>query len=158
MARVKSALAGALALASLACSARQLAPQPRADAALPLSVAIFRPPGRTVRLRVEVARDPAARARGLMFRQQLAADAGMVFLFEREEQHPFWMKNTLLPLDMIFVDGRGAVVGVVHDTEPMTLTPRDVDRPSRTVVEVRAGFARAHGIGVGTTFELQLPQ
>ena len=90
-----------------------------------------------------------------MFRRQLAADAGMAFLFDQEQPHPFWMKNTFIPLDMIFIDGRGTVVGVIRNAEPLTLSPRDIGRPSRTVVEVNAGFARRHGIGAGTSFELQ---
>lgn len=153
---VHGALAAALTLTTGACSTHAPTPQHRPDAALPLAVAIFHPPGRTVRVRVEVARSPAARARGLMFRRQLAADAGMIFLFEREEPHPFWMKNTLLPLDMIFIDGRDRVVGVVRNAEPLTLTPRDVGRASLAVVEVAGGFASARGITEGTAFELQL--
>lgn len=153
--RLATALVTTLALGAAACSTRGPAPRSRGDAAPPLAVAIFRPPGRIVRVRVELARDTASRARGLMFRRQLAADAGMAFLFDQEQPHPFWMKNTFIPLDMIFIDGRGTVVGVIHHAEPLTLSPRDIGRPSRTVVEVNAGFARRHGIGAGTSFELQ---
>lgn len=106
--------------------------------------------GRTVRVSVEVVRTPETRARGLMRRRQLAADAGMLFIFDREEIQSFWMKNTYLPLDIIFIDSKLRVVGVVHDAEPLTTTSRSVDKPSRYALEVNAGFAREHGIAAGT--------
>jgi len=102
-----------------------------------------------VAVRVEIARDPATRARGLMFRRQMDPDAGMIFLFERSEVQDFWMKNTYLPLDMIFIGADLRVVGVVEDAEPLTETTRTVGQPSQYVLETNAGFARRHGIGPG---------
>ena len=84
-----------------------------------------------------------------MQREQLAPDAGMLFLFDETEDHSFWMKDTLIPLDMIFVDEGGRVVGVVERAEPLTLSPREVGAPSRYVLEVNGGWAAAHGVAAG---------
>jgi uncharacterized protein len=98
---------------------------------------------------VEVARTDAERERGLMFRQKLGADEGMIFLFTESSDHAFWMKNTLIPLDMIFIAENGAVVGVVQGAEPMTTIPRSVGAPSRYVLEVNAGWSAAHAVERG---------
>ena len=98
---------------------------------------------------VELARTDAERARGLMHRASLPEDRGMLFLFDETEEHPFWMKDTPLPLDMIFVDEEGRVVGVVERAAPGTTTQRTVGVPSRYVLEVNGGWARAHGVSTG---------
>ncbi len=117
-------------------------------------VVVLLPTGRPeVRVRVELARTQDERSRGLMFREQLEADAGMLFLYEGESVHRFWMKNTLIPLDMIFISGDLRVVGVVADAAPQTETLRSVDRPSQFVLEVNGGFAAEHGITAGTEVE-----
>lgn len=99
---------------------------------------------------VELARTPDEQARGLMFRRELQPYAGMLFLYDRDARHSFWMKNTYVPLDMLFIDAKGIVVGIVENAEPVTLTSRAVDVASRHVLEVNAGFCRQHGIKVGT--------
>lgn len=104
--------------------------------------------GRAHSVTVEVAADPAARERGLMYRQRLEPDRGMLFVFDREGEQSFWMKNTLVALDMIFISGEGRVVGIVHRAEPLTLTPR-VGGPCRYVLEVVGGWAEAQGVAVG---------
>ena len=117
-------------------------------------VVVLRPPGRPeVRVRVEVARTPAERSRGLMFREELEADAGMLFIYEREGNRSFWMKNTLIPLDMLFISKEFRVVGVVENAEPETETLRRIDRPSQFGLEVNAGFVAENGITVGTEVE-----
>jgi hypothetical protein len=103
-----------------------------------------------IRVPVQVPRTPEEIRRGLMHRRHLPADHGMLFLFSRQEVQSFWMKDTLIALDIIFVTGEMTVAGVVENAEPGTLTPRTVGKPSRYVVEVNAGFARAHGIREGT--------
>ncbi len=107
------------------------------------------PSGRLAAVRVEVARTPAEQERGLMFRERLGADEGMLFVFPATGEHSFWMKNTLLPLDMIFIGEDGLVVGVVHDAQPLTTTPRGVGVPSRYVLEVNGGWSAAHGVTRG---------
>lgn len=103
---------------------------------------------------VEVARTDAERALGLMNRRALAPDAGMLFVFTESDDHVFWMKNTLIPLDMIFVGEDGRVVGVVERAEPMTVTPRGVGEPSRYVLEVNGGWAAAHEVRPGDAVRL----
>lgn len=85
-----------------------------------------------------------------MHRPGLDKGSGMVFLFEEPEIQTFWMKNTLVSLDMIFIGADMTVVGVVEKTTPGSLAPCAVDEPSQYVLEVEAGFAERHGIGAGT--------
>jgi len=117
---------------------------------------VLRPEGRPeVRVRVELARTGQEHGRGLMYREQLDADAGMLFLWEAEDIRPFWMRNTLIPLDMLFISADHRVVGIVENAEPQTDTLRQVDRPSQFVLEVNGGFAAANGIVVGTPVEFR---
>ena len=99
---------------------------------------------------VEVADTDASRQQGLMYRRSLAQDHGMLFVFPSSEEHTFWMHNTLIALDMIFLDDARAVLGVVANAAPQTDTGRGVGKPSRYVVEVAAGEAAAHAVGPGT--------
>ena len=131
--------------AALACASPK-APEPARPAP---RVIVETAAGASHAVRVEVARDEASRTRGLMERSSLAADAGMLFVFDESDVHTFWMRNTLIPLDMIFVDDAGRVVGVVERAEPLTLSPRDVGVPSRYVLEVNGGWAAAHGVKAG---------
>ena len=73
----------------------------------------------------------------------------MIFVFPASEEHTFWMHNTLLALDMIFIGEDRRVVGVVANATPQTDAPRTVGKPSRYVVEVSAGEAAAHAVGPG---------
>ena len=101
------------------------------------------------RFSTELALTDADRARGLMMRTQLAADHSMLFVFPDTEERWFWMKNTLIPLDMIFIDEAGTVVGIVERAEPQTLAPRTVGAKSRYVLEVNGGWSAANGVGKG---------
>ena len=117
---------------------------------------VLRPEGRPeVRVRVEVARTEPEHAKGLMFREHLDADAGMLFVYEDESIRAFWMKNTLIPLDMLFISADHHVVGIVENAEPQTETVRQVDRPAQYVLEVNGGFSAAHGITEGTAVEIR---
>ena len=133
------------------CACRGSAPSvDRADAPRTgARVVLESPSGRSASVAVEVARTEAERERGLMFRQKLGADEGMLFVFPESGDQAFWMKNTLIPLDMIFIAESGAVVGVVADAEPFSTTPRSVGTPSRYVLEVNGGWSAAHGIARG---------
>lgn len=108
-----------------------------------------------VAVAVEIAATPERRSLGLMFRKDLAANAGMLFIFDNAEPLNFWMKNTPLPLDMIFIGQDRHVVGIVKDATPFTTTPRGVGKPSRYVLEVNAGFSTRHGLkdGDAVSFE-----
>ena len=109
---------------------------------------------RRVTFRVELARTSEERERGLMYREHLAPDAGMLFLFERPSLLTFWMKNTLIPLDMIFIGADRRIVGIVASAEPQTLTARRVDDVSQYVLEVGGGVAAQLGIHAGQLVEL----
>ena len=113
-------------------------------------VVLESPPRPPVALRVQVASTPAQRERGLMFREHMDADEGMMFVFENERPNSFWMHNTLIPLDMFFIKDDFSVLGVVENAEPLTDDPRSVPGRSRYVLETNAGFAREHGLGAGT--------
>jgi len=104
--------------------------------------------GKTLVVQVEVADTPAKRERGLMFRKELADGQGMIFLFDEDEEHSFWMKDTLIPLDLIFADSAGRIVGIVAQARPLTLEPRTGGR-ARTVLEVPGGWAARNGVRVG---------
>ena len=102
-----------------------------------------------VAVAVEIADTPPRRSLGLMYRKELAADRGMLFVFDAPAPVKFWMKNTELPLDMIFIGDDRRVVGIVKDAVPFTTTPRGPDEPSRYVLEVNAGFGARHQIAPG---------
>ncbi|MEO0811323.1 MAG: DUF192 domain-containing protein [Myxococcota bacterium] len=110
----------------------------------------FHTDGGDVVVAVEIVADPLSRQRGMMYRESLEDDRGMVFVFPSEGQHPFWMKNTYIALDMIHLDSAFNVVGVVENAEPLTLTQRKVDAASKYVVEVVGGFAARVGVKTGT--------
>jgi uncharacterized membrane protein (UPF0127 family) len=111
-----------------------------------------------IRLKVEIAAKDAERQKGLMFREHLADDEGMLFLFPTERYNSFWMHNTLIPLDMIFIDADWNVVGIVENAKPLTDDPRRVDRMSRYVLEVNAGFSARYGLAAGATVKFMPPQ
>jgi uncharacterized membrane protein (UPF0127 family) len=116
---------------------------------LPTGAVRFETPRGPWVVRVEIASTDATRERGLMFRRDLPQDRGMIFVFQTTEEHAFWMHNTLIGLDMIFLGEDRSVVGVVT-AAPQTDTLRSVHKPSRYVVEVSAGEAAAHAVGPGT--------
>lgn len=116
--------------------------------------AVLRPAGREpIAVRLELAVTPSQRTRGLMYRRQLDERAGMLFVFPREHHQVFWMHNTYLALDMVFIRANNQVLGVVENATPMTDDPRQVEGDSQYVLELNAGFARRHGITAGTRVE-----
>ncbi len=122
----------------------------RADAGAPgPRVVVETASGGRATVRVELARTEQEREQGLMFRRSLPDDAGMLFFFEESEDHAFWMRNTFIPLDMIFVDDGGRIVGIVERATPHSDDPRGVGAPSRYVLEVNGGWASAHGVAKG---------
>ena len=115
--------------------------------------------GRTVSFAVEIADTPSKREMGLQYRRELAADRGMIFLFPAESQQSFWMKNTPLRLDMIFINRERRIVGIVEQTVPFSLDPRSVSAPSQYVLEINGGLAKRHGIKAGDTVRFDgIPQ
>jgi uncharacterized membrane protein (UPF0127 family) len=110
---------------------------------------------RELTFHVELARTPESRERGLMFREHMAADAGMLFLFDQPSLQTFWMKNTLIPLDMIFLSPDREIVGIVQNAEPLTLTGRGVNEPSQFVLEINGGLAAQLGIRTGQRMQFR---
>ncbi|MGC8916428.1 MAG: DUF192 domain-containing protein [Thermoanaerobaculum sp.] len=108
------------------------------------------PDGSVVLLELAVTEEQ--KALGLMFRDVLPPDHGMLFVFERDDYLPFWMKNTLIPLDFIWLDAQGMVVDVKVSVPPCKLEPcpsYKPNRPARAVLELLGGQAEAHGVKPG---------
>jgi len=98
---------------------------------------------------VELALDGAQREYGLMFRTQMSADHGMLFEFDKAQRVQMWMENTVLPLDMLFLDASGKVTHVVQNAVPYSRTIIDSGGPVKYVIEVNAGIVRKLGLAVG---------
>jgi uncharacterized membrane protein (UPF0127 family) len=137
----------AAAMLTLLCGAAASAAPP---AKATPRVSIFAPGGaKRASVHVEIADDEASRERGLMFRSRMDEDAGMIFVFKAQQVVYFWMKNTEIPLDMIFADGDGRVVGIVADAKPYSKQTVGPGKPSQYVLEVNGGFCKRHGIVAG---------
>ena len=105
--------------------------------------------GHSHRFRVEIADNDASRERGLMFRKSLGPNAGMLFDFHTTQYVSFWMKNTLIPLDMVFIDARGTVVNVAARATPLSEANVPSAAPVLAVLELRGGRAAELGIQAG---------
>jgi len=105
--------------------------------------------GKVHRFQVELARTPEEQARGLMFREKLNTDSGMLFLYDVPVLASFWMKNTLIPLDMIFIGADGRIVNIHANARPHDLTPKVAEKPVSAVLEIGGGLAERLGIGAG---------
>jgi uncharacterized membrane protein (UPF0127 family) len=116
-------------------------PQPR--------VIISTKEGRELPIGVEIADTPAKRTLGLQYRQELAEDRGMLFLFPAEKIQSFWMKDTPISLDMIFIGSDRKIVGIVHEAVPFSTASLSVPSPSQFVLEIKGGLSRKKGITVG---------
>jgi uncharacterized membrane protein (UPF0127 family) len=90
-----------------------------------------------------------------MYRTSLAEGHGMLFVFDEDASHSFWMKNTLIPLDMLFIARDGTVVGIHPNATPLSTADIRVGTPSRYVLEVPGGWAARHGVAAGARVELR---
>ena len=111
-------------------------------------------------VRVEVAAEPESRALGLMFRDRLDPGAGMIFLFAADDELRFWMKNTRIPLDMIFLDASRKIVGISRDVPPCRFDPCPSYGPgpgirSRYVLELAGGEAQKHNLKIGDVLTVE---
>jgi uncharacterized membrane protein (UPF0127 family) len=111
-------------------------------------------PGK-LRIEVEVARQNAHRQRGLMFRTELAQNSGMLFSWDDERVRSFWLLYTCLPLDMLFIAGDGVIVGIVEQVPSLNTASRSVPCPAAHVLEVNAGWSRAHGVLPGQRVRIE---
>jgi len=105
--------------------------------------------GRELTFQIEVADTPAKRELGLQYRRDLAVDRGMIFLFPAESEHSFWMKNTPIPLDMIFISKDLKIVGIVEQAVPFSTDSRSVPGASQFVLEINGGLSKRYGIKAG---------
>lgn len=110
--------------------------------------------GPPVPIPVEIANTPEKRSFGLMFRKDLPAAQGMLFVFPREEPLSFWMKNTPLPLDIVFISAARTVINIVANTTPFSENPLPSGAPAQFVLEVHAGFCQRYGITAGARVDL----
>ena len=102
------------------------------------------------RFSVEIADDPAELSQGLMHREKLATSAGMLFLYEKPGSLTFWMRNTLIELDMVFIDPQGVVAHVHHRAQPLDETPIAGGDGLQAVLEINGGLAERMGIVSGS--------
>jgi uncharacterized protein len=113
--------------------------------------------GNRIALSSEIAATPEARARGLMYRRSLGRYEAMLFPMGHDSDWSFYMKNTLIPLDMLFLAADGTVVGLVANARPLDEAQRTAGVLSRFVLEVNGNFCREHGITVGAKVEFPPP-
>ena len=116
---------------------------------------VHRADAATASVQLEVASTPAAMERGLMYRTSLPDDAGMLFVFPEDDDHSFWMKNTLIPLDMLFIARDGRIVGIHPNAIPLSTAQISVGTPSAFVLEVNGGWAARHGVRTGDRLEVR---
>lgn len=146
-------LAAAVLFALAACQPRS--PVAAADPSAPAAEAVERIPlsirtkRGTLRYRVEVARTPEEQAQGLMYRTSLPKDGGMLFPFADVRPASFWMKDTPLPLDIIFIRADGTIARIAAETVPYSLDLVDSGEPVAAVLELEGGAALAAGIEEG---------
>ncbi len=98
---------------------------------------------------VEIVDNDADRAKGLMYRKELPEGQGMLFDFQRDQEVSFWMQNTFIPLDMIFIRGDGRILRIAENTEPLSTRLIPSNGPVRAVLEVIGGTTRKLGIAAG---------
>lgn len=103
-------------------------------------------------IQAEVAGTPAARSQGLMRRKAMAQGAGMLFLFDESAAHCMWMKNTLIPLSVAFIDERGQIVNIA-DMQPLDETSHCASRPARYALEMNQGWFKKRGIVAGARIQ-----
>lgn len=142
-----------LAIVSMSCCAGPACTMSKHSG--PPTVILTGEDGKTLSVKVEVASRLQQQRQGLMFRQNLAPDAGMLFVYPADGPRYFWMKNTYIPLDMLFIGNNMRIVGIIERAQPLTTTKRSVELPSRFVLEVNGGFAQKHGIKVGSPVRLE---
>lgn len=100
------------------------------------------------RIQVEVVNTSAKRAEGLMFRKSLPANYGMLFVFDQTAQHCMWMRNTLIPLSVAFIDSQGRIINV-EEMLPQTENNHCAERPAKFALEMSAGWFKSRGLGAG---------
>ncbi len=122
---------------------------------LPTAKVVFPQAKGSAELVVEVAKTAEETSRGLMYRTHLSKNRGMLFDFRPQERvHSFWMRNTCIPLDMLFIDKDGFITGIIESAPPLSDRSQSIPCRVSYVLEVNAGWSRAHGVKAGQTAQL----
>ncbi len=108
-------------------------------------------------IQVELARTDETRQRGLMYRTKLGSEEGMLFSWDSESTRAFWMHNTCIPLDMLFIAKDGTISGIVEQVPVLNDEPRGIPCPVAHVLEVNAGWARGHHVSPGQHLTISVP-
>jgi hypothetical protein len=107
------------------------------------------PDAKGITVDAELVRSEHDTMRGLMYRKTMGAERGMLFDLGVRDDHKFWMHNTCIPLDLLYIDADGLLAGIVENAPTLDDTSRGVGCPSRWVLEVNAGWSRRHGVKAG---------
>lgn len=151
-------ITAAMLLMAAACSQSSEKPHSKAAADTPRSrsldyvqpISFLSAPGDTVStIEAAIADDDEERSQGLMDVEELPADKGMLFIFEENKPRSFWMANTPLPLDIIFVNADKTIIRIHHSTQPFSEKNLTSEQPARYVIETNAGYCVSHDIQEG---------
>jgi uncharacterized protein len=141
--------------APIASKAAQCPKDPTGNLKLPLGKITFLDAPNSPQVNVELARDEASRERGLMYRTRMPESHGMLFSWQDEYVRNFWMHNTCIPLDMLYVTKEGIIAGILEQVPTLNDAPRGVPCPVAHVLELNAGWARAHGLAPGMKVKIE---
>jgi uncharacterized protein len=140
--------------APIATKAAQCPKDPTGNLKLPRGKITFLDAPNSPQVDVELARDEASRERGLMYRSSMPESHGMLFSWQDEHVRNFWMHNTCIPLDMLYVTKEGIIAGILEQVPTLNDAARGVPCPVAHVLELNAGWARAHGLAPGMKLKI----
>jgi uncharacterized membrane protein (UPF0127 family) len=132
-----------------AASSAECPTDPEGGSKMPTAMVAFPDAPGNMKVDVEIAANEHDVTKGLMYRRQMNEEHGMLFKLGERRDHTFWMHNTCMPLDMLFIDEDGTIVGIVEGAEPLTDSSRSVGCDSTHVLEMNAGWARRHAVKPG---------
>lgn len=135
--------------APVAGKATKCPKDPSGNLKLPLGRVTFVDAPSAPTVQVELARDGASRERGLMYRTSMPADSGMLFSWQDERIRSFWMHNTCIPLDLLYITKEGVIAGILEQVPTLNDASRRIPCPVAHVLELNAGWSRAHGVAPG---------
>ena len=121
---------------------------------VPLGRVTFPDAAQGLPLEVELMLTEAHQDRGMMWRKEMAESHGMMFVFPEPAVHTFWMRNTCLSLDLIYVAADGFIVGIVENARTLDDDPLGINCKAKYVIEVNAGYSRRHGVRAGQTVQI----
>jgi uncharacterized membrane protein (UPF0127 family) len=141
--------------APIASKAAECPKDPSGNLQLPLGrVTFVDAPGRPS-AEVELARDEPSRERGLMYRTSMPEGSGMLFSWQDERVRSFWMHNTCIPLDMLYITKDGTIAGILEQVPTLNDAPRGIKCPVAHVLELNAGWARSHSVAPGMKVKIE---